>query len=653
MRSNTRFEERSAFERLVVPGAHGTGASITYQPGLDGLRGLAVGVVVLFHLGIGAVGGGFLAVSLFFTLSGVLIGTLMLAELDSTGRFDLRRFWVRRARRLLPAALAVLAVLSVTRLLTDTLSGTSGGDITAAALDVANWHFLATGMSYAELSTGPSAVLHFWSLAIEEQFYIVIAVVAVVVARRSTRPVRTMGLTAAVAAAASFLLPAAAAAFGRPMGIDRVYYGTDTRAGELMVGVVIAAVLVGASRRRRLLVHGRLAATLGLAGLLATVALWALATPGSATLRQGLLPLTALCSSLLVIGAMVPSGPVAAVARLGALRRLGRISYGVYLIHWPVIVIADQLTADRSLRRDLAIVVVTLGLAQLSATILELPVRRNRLPLRQLGAAAMVAVVVIAATTSLGGRRTASAELLADLQRHDPGDAAPSAIADRPDAALPRLALFGDSVAFSLLLALDSSPVPQHFVRAPSDVRIGCGIALSPSAPPDQPHSCDDPAERYALKAIAGHVDVAVMMSCQWELVAQTLPGDDHPRSIGDPVFDDAVRTRYLDAVDRLLAAGVSRVLWIECPYMSRTVGTAGLSPTLRDSRRPERMDRLDAIIGEVAADRAAVEVVPFGDWVNRRVDDAALRPDGSHFEFRSNTTAADQFIAMLDAALA
>ena len=218
VRSNTRLEERSAFERLVVPGVHGTGASITYQPGLDGLRGLAVGVVVLFHLGIGAVGGGFLAVSLFFTLSGVLIGTLMLAELDSTGRFDLRRFWVRRARRLLPAALAVLAVLSVTRLLTDTLSGTSGGDITAAALDVANWHFLATGTSYAELFTGPSAVLHFWSLAIEEQFYIVIAVVAVVVARRSTRPVRTMGLTAAVAAAASFLLPAAAAASGGRWG---------------------------------------------------------------------------------------------------------------------------------------------------------------------------------------------------------------------------------------------------------------------------------------------------------------------------------------------------------------------------------------------------------------------------------------------------
>src|SRR4029077_18735211 len=144
---------RSAFERLVVPGTSGAAASITYQPGLDGLRGLAVGVVVLFHLGIGKGGGGFLGVSLFFPLSGVLIGTLMLAEIDSTGRFDLRRFWVRRTRRLLPGAWTVRAVLSVTRLLTDTLSGTSGGDVTAAALDVANWHFLATGVSYAELFT--------------------------------------------------------------------------------------------------------------------------------------------------------------------------------------------------------------------------------------------------------------------------------------------------------------------------------------------------------------------------------------------------------------------------------------------------------------------------------------------------------------------
>ena len=264
--------------------------------------------------------------SLFFTLSGVLIGTLMLAELDSTGRFDLRRFWVRRARRLLPAALDGARRAVGDPPVTDTLSGTSGGDITAAALDVANWHFLATGMSYAELSTGPSAVLHFWSLAIEEQFYIVIAVVAVVVARRSTRPVRTMGLTAAVAAAASFLLPTAAAAFGRPMGIDRVYYGTDTRGRRADGG-----------RRHRGRPRRRLTATAharprgasprrsALAGLLATLALWALATPGSATLRQGLLPLTA---CLLVAPRHRRDGAVRTRGRRGRPRRAARGSGG-------------------------------------------------------------------------------------------------------------------------------------------------------------------------------------------------------------------------------------------------------------------------------------------------------------------------------------
>ena len=594
----------SAFERLVVPGAPGTAASITYQPGLDGLRGLAVGVVVLFHLGVGGFGGGFLAVSLFFTLSGVLIGTLLLAEIVSTGRFDIRRFWLGRARWLLPAALTVLAVLSVSRPLTDALSGTSGGDISAAAVDVANWHFLLSGLSYADMFTGPSAVLHFWSLAIEEQFYIVVAVVAVVVARRA--PDRC-ARWASSPGRGRRVVPAAGGG-RRPRAADGYRprdYGTDTRAGELLIGVVIAAVLVDASRRRRLLAHGRAAATLGVAGLLGTLALWALATPGSPALRQGLLPLTAICSSLLVIGAMVPSGPVGALSGAGALRRLGRISYGVYLIHWPVIVVADQLTADRSVRRDLAIVVVTLGLAQLSATILERPVRRGRFALRQAGAAAAVAPrrSPLPRRSEDGG--TASAGLLADLQRHaqrgarSDRDGRPAGRGSAPPRPVRRL---GGALSAARPRLVAGAPALR---AAPSDVHIGCGIALSPSEPPDEPHACDDPAARYALKAIAGRVDVAVMMSCQWELVTQTLPGDDHPRTIGDPVFDDAVRTGYLDAVDGLVAAGVSRVLWIECPHMSRTVGA--------DARSARPCSTAAARSGWTASMRSSARSPPLG----------------------------------------
>ncbi len=645
------MRERSAFEHFVVP-SHGAGpAHITYQPGLDGLRGFAVCAVMLFHLGYGFIGGGFLSVSMFFTLSGVLIGTLMLSEITSTGGFSPRRFWTRRARRLLPASLMTLFVLAVARLLTDKLADTSGADIAAAALNVANWHFAADGTSYADLFAGPSAVLHYWSLAIEEQFYVIVAVFAVLVASRAARPVRTMGLTACVVAVGSFALPPVAGWLGHPLAIDRVYYGTDTRAGELMVGVAIAAFVVAEHRRRRILAAARIVACVAVVGLAGTLVLWHVASPGTPGLRSGLLPLTALCSSTVILGALMPTGPVAALAGLGVLRWLGRISYGIYLVHWPVIVVANQISHDRSLWRAAAIVAVTIALAQLSSTLVEVPVRRSHIPLRRLGPVALAAVMMIVATASFTGRRTASAELLADLADTDPSGVA--AASHPTDHGSPRLAFFGDSVAFSLLLALDSSPVPQRFVRAPSDVRIGCGIALSPDPPPDDPGACDHPAARYALKAIAGDVEVAVMMSCQWELVTQQLPGGDHPRTIGDPVFDRAVHARFLDVVERLSAAGVSRILWLTCPYMSQRVGTAGLGVDLLDSRRPERMDRLNAIIREIAAERSDVDVLAFSDWVNERVDDAALRPDGSHFEYRTNTMAADELITLIDAALA
>src|SRR6187200_3538462 len=128
MQISTRLTHPSSFLRLTGP--HG----VTHQPGLDGVRGLAVGAVVAFHLGIGGASGGYLGVSLFFTLSGLLIGTLILNEIVTTGRFSLPSFWRRRARRLLPPALLTLAVVAVGRALTSDLEATSRGDIVASGL---------------------------------------------------------------------------------------------------------------------------------------------------------------------------------------------------------------------------------------------------------------------------------------------------------------------------------------------------------------------------------------------------------------------------------------------------------------------------------------------------------------------------------------
>jgi peptidoglycan/LPS O-acetylase OafA/YrhL len=637
-----RGREHSSFLELTGP------QGVTHQRGLDGIRGLAVAAVVAFHLGFGHASGGYLGVSLFFTLSGLLIGTLVLDEIVTTRRFALTVFWRRRARRLVPPALLTLAVVAIGRIVTPELDATSGADIVAGGLNVANWHFLLGGSSYADLFGGPSAVLHFWSLAIEEQFYLVVGVLAVVLAGRAARPVRTVFVVACAAAAASFIVPIVTGA-----GADRIYYGSDTRAGELMVGVAAAAVLVSRRRRERLLGARRPLAIGGVAALAATAALWTAATPGTDALRRGLLPLTALCSLLLIVGALLPSGPVAMVARTRPLCWLGGISYALYLVHWPVVVVADRLTDGRSWARALAIVAVSIALAQLSAVAVERPVRRHRFGGRPLAIAAAAVLVIVGVAAVSGGRTSRSAALLGGLSaaaRGEPGVArTPASVAGES----PRLALFGDSIGFSLLLSLGGAAVTPSFERAPSDVRLGCGIALSPVPPSGDRNVCDDPAGRFAAKAADNDVEVAVMVSCQWELVAQPLPGrGDDQFVIGHPAFDDYVRLRYEDVANRLTDSGIARILWMTCPYLSSTVGLEGLTPRLVESRDPARVDRLNAIIAAMAADRADVDVLPFSDWVNIRVDDAAIRPDGSHYEYREHNPAADAFVALVNAHL-
>jgi hypothetical protein len=220
---------------------------------------------------------------------------------------------------------------------------------------------------------------------------------------------------------------------------------------------------------------------------------------------------------------------------------------------------------------------------------------------------------------------------------------------------LPNVGVFGDSVGFSLLFALASATATPEFVRTASDVKLGCGIAVSPMPPPDQPHVCDDPAGRYALTAAVGDVDVAIMISCQWELLPQPIPGSDDERTrvIGGDEFDAFVRRQYGHVADALTAAGVKRILWTRCPYMSQVNGVDELSLFFRASRDPERMDDLNAIIDDLAAGRNDVEVLRFDAWVNQRIDDASIRPDGSHYEWRAHNDAADAFIEIVNDVLA
>ncbi|MSY22851.1 MAG: acyltransferase family protein, partial [Actinobacteria bacterium] len=226
------------------------GPRLPAVPALDGLRGLAVAAVVLYHAEFKVMIGGYLGVSTFFTLSGFLITTLLINESARNGSVALGAFWGRRFRRLLPASLATLALVATLfawLVATADQRATMQGDIIASVFDVANWHFIFQGASYGDLFVAPSPVLHFWSLAIEEQFYLVFPVLLVLLWRVSKARLRVIGLTLGALALCSAALP-----WIFTMSKDRIYFGTDTRAAELLLGGVLAVVLSREPVRRKL-----------------------------------------------------------------------------------------------------------------------------------------------------------------------------------------------------------------------------------------------------------------------------------------------------------------------------------------------------------------------------------------------------------------
>jgi len=353
--------------------------SAPFVPGLDGLRGLAVLVVLLFHLQIGWATGGFLGVSLFFTLSGYLITQLLLRERAERGQIDLHAFWARRLRRLMPAAVLVITALALTALVFDRFpSQRLRGDLLSALGYGANWRFMTSSTSYAELFTSaPSPVLHFWSLAIEEQFYVLFPLLMAGLFALRRRGSVAVGIVVLWAASiVSGLLSSSR---------DVVYYGTHVRAAEILTGSLLALVLPlggfgpkAPSRRARLVsspVVNTIVFGLALGGFIALVAT---VDTGDAWLYSGGLAAVSGLSALLIAGVQ-SSGPVRWIAERRIAVRMGGLSYGLYLYHWPVflIVTRDSVGVDGWPLHALRLA-ITFVLARLSATFVEQPVRRRR-----------------------------------------------------------------------------------------------------------------------------------------------------------------------------------------------------------------------------------------------------------------------------------
>jgi peptidoglycan/LPS O-acetylase OafA/YrhL len=368
------MSNRATFSTPPVPGR------LPYLPGLDGLRAFAVGAVLLYHAGLPWLPGGFLGVEVFFVISGYLITALLLTEWRQAGRLDLRGFWLRRARRLLPALYLVLvAVLAVFVVGLPGEVAAVRGDALAAFGYVTNWYFILRQQPYFEAIGRPSPLLHLWSLAIEEQFYLMWPPLLLVLLRRwSARVVALIALAGAVAAAGLM------AALYQP-GADpsRVYYGTDTRAAGLLLGAALALIWTPWRDRRR---AGSAGAWLldgaGLVALGLLIGLCVGLNEFQPALYRGGFALAGLATAVAIAAAVTPGARLfPALLEWAPLRWAGVRSYGLYLWHWPVFVLTrPQLDLPFDGPPLLALRLgATVLLAALSYRFVETPVRSGAL----------------------------------------------------------------------------------------------------------------------------------------------------------------------------------------------------------------------------------------------------------------------------------
>ena len=453
-------------------------------PGLDGVRALAVLVVMAFHEGMRGIPGGFLGVDVFFVLSGYLITDLLVAQRARRGRLDLRGFWTRRARRLLPAlAVVLVTVTAAVAVVEPGQLGALRPALAAAVTYSSNWYEAYHHVSYFTAFGPPPPLQHLWSLAIEEQFYLawplILGLALLLVETRRAR-----ASLAWVGAAASALLMAILYTPGADP--SRVYYGTDTHATALLVGSAIALTWPLA---RVTTASGDLARRfdfLGMAGLAALA--WAVGhfSGADAAVYPAGLVIAALAAAALVLAAATP-GTISALLSLPPLRWLGVRSYGIYLWHWPVIAIAVAVTGQRAGNVWLWIIEAgaAIGLAAASWRWIETPIMRNgfratfrtcqralaesvhaarRSPLQAMPVLATVAAATVACTAGYGVLHAPSSGLSGLMRQVAQGErisAATRSLRARGRASGPAPAGPGQAPAPSGTPAAGGTPAPS------------------------------------------------------------------------------------------------------------------------------------------------------------------------------------------------
>ena len=668
--------------------------TIAYQPALDGTRALSVVAVLLFHGGVSWMSGGYVGVSVFFTLSGYLITTLLLTEHQREGKINAGTFYARRARRLLPASLVcIVAVCGMA------WAGWFGGvanirrDALGALLQVFNWVKLGSGESYADLTAAQAGLRrpfdHYWSLAIEEQFYWIwpLAFICLLaVARR--RDLRILTLVAVLTALSAVAAPVIAQLWGP----NAAYWATPARMSEILAGALVACWLHSRPVPLR-------AAPLAPVGLAALVIASILFPDGSGPAYEGAMPLVAVCSAALIVG-LQTAGPVRSLLSTRMLVRLGKISYGVYLYHWPIFVLIDRKNWDIPVGVSLAVkCALTLVVSVASYFLIEKPIRfATWLPPRRTfvaafgasAAAAMLAVVIVpsaakyyavdAAVAAKAAIGTGPVAPLPPILADPTVVADPTVLADPtvPTKRADRFAAVatGDEttvpqISTTTLLAVPPRPVRILVVGDSTAEAIGAGLVEWAAANPAYAQvsvragpgcglvlggyleltfgtrDVDAECGPYVLTIVPEAVatlqpDVVMVMSSVWDLQDRRLTKDGPLLSPTDPSVAALMAESLGQFTDSLSAAGAPRIFWLKSPSPLPSL-TGGEDIT----RQPERHTALRGAIDSVGFSRPSVKVVDFAAWLAAQpiAEDRAARLDGVHFTNEAALLIASDFL--------
>jgi peptidoglycan/LPS O-acetylase OafA/YrhL len=607
---------------------------LKHQPALDGIRALAVLAVMLFHADVAHATGGFIGVDVFLVLSGFLITTLLLAEITEAGRVAVKEFWLRRARRLLPALVLVLLAVAIFGAFVAHDDEALGlrGDLLGSLFYVQNWRLVFSGQGYFAQFGSPSPLRHMWSLAIEEQWYLIWPLVFLGIVRvtRASRRAITAVILALTAVSAGLM------ALLANHGGDhtRAYYGTDTRAQALLIGAALA-VTFGA--RRGGLSAG--AARLGqAAGVLGAAFLGWFVIEQSDTwspLYRGGFTLVALAAAGLIVAAMTP-GPIRRLLSLPPLPAIGLISYGLYLWHWPVyVVLSPDRTGLDGNRLLLVRLAVTFVAALASYFLVERPIREQRvswvrhrvawIPITSLVTA--LAILALASSGAAAKSRPTLAQF-AELSRRLNAPPPPGAT---------RVLLLGDSIAVSLgFWGVPRDLRKELWIKGTA--RVGCGLLtgrpVSRGVRGESQDSCGTQLADDAAAVRKDQPNLAVLLTGGWEVFDREIRG--RKLEAGSPQMEQAL-DGALDRLRATVTAGGAKFVILTTPCFSparRLLGAFGEA----DRADPARVRFLNDVWRRYALAHPDVVVVDLDARVcpNGRyaatIGGATMRTDGVHF---------------------